>query len=365
MVRNASLSSYLCPLIIVTDFLEICYHVYNVHLHEIALHTDHDADDFRPPFSLEVETPSRKRMSPPFISAIMVCISSSQRALDIFLGMGIEAVRASPTLLFVRISYLVVILMKLSTSSSTPSSDLGRILDSEDCKVFHYTEKTIAHMDAVASADNHKKHVLAFKFLHILIHLNGWFRKQTDQLNAKAIPTRSSGYDRDSQSKQTPDSEASPSSTSVPHYSNATTVSSAATPIDFEDLSQENYLAPSNPQSGKSGNFLYDNSRCLIEKAFASNDPEPAPAPLPQASPTWSTEVQASSEFQDQGYSFPSYSNGPFDFPMDIDPNLFSQLVNTELYEYSGGNVMLNGEDEMVYTEMPEIDWANWPLAPC
>ena len=335
--------------------LEINYHVNNVNLHEIALHADHDADDFRPPFSLAATRPSSKSLSPPYISAIMVCISSSQRLIDIFLGMSIEAVRACPRLLWIRLCYAVVILMKLSISASTPSSELGKIIDPGDCKVLYYSEKVIAYLDKISTVASQKKHDLSFRFLHVLTNLNFWYQKHTLQLNA------TSGQN-ETLSKQEP--ESLPSVVGVSASQDMTSVMSPRAPMTSgsEAIPQDSHFAPYKPQTLSDFDLLQDNSKSSTSNAIDRNALELAPAPAPASAsapltqaPFWSNDVQPFSAFPEP---VDSISNAPFDFPMDLDPNLFSQLFNKELYE---GNLMFNGEDGMDYTNMPDTDWANWP----
>ena len=73
-------------------FLEITYHANNIYLHEIALHPDHDADDFKPPFSVAVKDsiprPPTGPLSPPYANAIIQCVSSSDALIETFLDMG-------------------------------------------------------------------------------------------------------------------------------------------------------------------------------------------------------------------------------------------------------------------------------------
>ena len=337
--------------------LEINYHVNNVNLHEIALHADHDADDFRPPFSLAAKRPSSKSLSPPYISAIMVCISSSQRLIDIFLGMSIEAVRACPRLLWIRLCYAIVILMKLSISASTPSSELGKIIDPGDCKVLYYSERVIAYLDKISTVASQKKHDLSFRFLHVLTNLNFWYQRHTLQLN----PTS-----RQNETLLKREPESLPSVVGASASQDMTSVRSPNAPMssDSEAIPQDSHFAPYKPQSLSDFNLLQDNSRTPTSNAIDQNTLEPAPAPASASAPLtqapfWSNDVQpSSSAFPEPVDSFTSTSNAPFDFPMDLDPNLFSQLFNKELYD---GNLMFGGEDGMDYTNVPDTDWANWP----
>lgn len=334
--------------------LEINYHVNNVNLHEIALHADHDADEFRPPFSLETTRPSSKTLSPPHVSAIMVCINSSQRLIDIVLGMSIEAVRSCPRLLWIRLCYAVVILMKLHISASTPSSELGKIIDPGDCKVHYYSERVIAYLDEIATKASWKKHDISFRFLHVLTNLNFWFQKHTLQLNATC-------EQNETISKQEPESLASVVGVSASQDSTSVVSPSEPMTSDSEAIPQDSRFAPYNPQSLSDFSLLQDNSKSSTSNTIDRNALAPAsasaPPPLTQA-PFWYNSVQPSSAFPEPVDSFTSISNGPFDFPMELDPNFFSLSFDKEFFE---SNLTLNREDGMDYTNMPDTDWANWP----
>lgn len=72
-------------------FLSITYHANNIYLHEIALHPDHDAEDFKPPFSVamndSLKHPHTGALTPPYINAIIQCLSSSDALIETFLNM--------------------------------------------------------------------------------------------------------------------------------------------------------------------------------------------------------------------------------------------------------------------------------------
>ncbi len=304
--------------------------------------------------------PSSKRLSPPYISAIMVCISSSQRLIEVFLGMSIEAVRASPRLLWIRLCYALVILMKLSISANTPSSELGKIIDPGDCKALYYSERVIAYMDEIATVGSQKKHDISLRLLGVLTNLNFWFQKHTLQLNATSGQNGTLGSDKTALPKQKQENPASVNRGSASQYSTAVMSSRATMTSGSEAISQDRHLAPYKPSPPSNFNLLQDNGKSCTSNAFDCNSLERAQAPLTQAPSSWSSSVQPSSATPEPEYSFTSMSNEPFDFPMEIDPNFFSQLFSKELYETSGNSLMLNGEDGMDYTNMPDNDWANW-----
>lgn len=344
--------------------LEISYHVNKVNLHEIALHAEHDADEFRPPFSLEATRSSSKRLSPPYINAIMVCISSSQRLIDVFLGMSVEALRASPRFLWTRLCYAVVILMKLSISASTPTSELGKIIDPEECKVRYYSERVIAYMDKIATASSQKHHDISFRFLRVLTNLNFWFQKHTLQLNAASGENKTLGSDKTALSKQKRGNSASAVGAGASQDSTSFVSSRATMTSDSQAISQDSHPTPYKPQPPSHSNLFQDNGKSQASNAFEHNPLEPAPAPtsLTQA-PSWFNGFQLSPANPEPECSSTSIPNGPLDFPMELDPNFLSQLFSKELYEtgVDVGDFMLNGEDGMTYTNMSDNDWANWP----
>ena len=347
--------------------LELCYHVNKVNLHEIALHAEHDADEFRPPFSLETTKSSSKRLSPPYINAIMVCISSSQRVIDVFLGMSVEALRAAPRFLWTRLCYAVVILMKLSISASTPSSELGKVIDPEECKVLYYSERVITYMDKIATACSPKQHDISFRFLRVLNNLNFWYRKHTLQLNATGGENKTLGSDKTVLSKQEQDESASAVGVNASLDSTSFISSRPTMTPDSEGTSQESYPAPYNAEPPSHANLFQDIGKSRASNALESNplEPAPAPAPLTQA-PSWFNGLQPSPANPESGYSSTSVPNGPFDFPMELDPNFYSQLFSKELYEtgVGVGDFMLTEEEGMDYTNMSDTDWANWPQLP-
>lgn len=342
--------------------LEINYHVNKVNLHEIALHAEHDADEFRPPFSLEATRFSSKRLSPPYINAIMVCISSSQRLLDIFLGMSVEALRASPRFMWTRLCYAVVILMKLSISASTPSSELGKIIDPEECKVLYYSERVITYMDKIATASSRKEHDMSFRFLRVLTSLKFWYRKHTLQLSATGGENKGLGPDKTALSRQEPDHSASAVGVSASQDSSPFMSSRATMTPDSQAFSQDSHPALYKPQPLSHSNFLQDNGNSRASNTFDRNLLETAPASAPMAqAPSWSNDFPPSSVNPEPEYSAVSISDGPFNFPMELDPNFISQLFSKDSYGTGVGDFMLNGEEAMDYTNMPDNDWANWP----
>lgn len=106
----------------------------------------------------------------------MTCISSTHIFLNTVLEMHPNSVRTLPIFQLVRMIYGVVILIKLSLSASTPTSEIGKVLDYESVQVTQYMDKLLVHL---MRALDPEKHRVASKFLAILMTLKSWYSEQT------------------------------------------------------------------------------------------------------------------------------------------------------------------------------------------
>ena len=109
----------------------------------------------------------------------MTCVSSTHTFLNIFLEMSIKTVRALPIFQMVRMIYGVIVLIKLSLSASTPTSEIGKTLDYESLKVTHYMDKLLVHLMRALGPEKNR---VASKFLAILMTLKSWLSQQTLKL---------------------------------------------------------------------------------------------------------------------------------------------------------------------------------------
>ena len=164
------------------SFLEVNYHVNNVFMHEFSMHPDHDPEDFRPPFYVATQLISKipTDQDPAYVNAIMECVSSAQSVLKLYLGMSIETVRALPALIYVRVLYCCVVLIKLEISMNAPSSELGNVLDQQSLNVSSYLQRILAHHVTIVGKEG--RNVGPAKFLMILKRLIGWYHTYRSQL---------------------------------------------------------------------------------------------------------------------------------------------------------------------------------------
>ena len=338
-----------------TAFLEITYHASNIYIHEIALHPDHDAEDFRPPFFIAVKLPSTQSqtiLTPPFVNAIIQCMSSADALLSTFLNMSVKEILRCPTLVYVRVIYAVVILIKLSISTSMPSSELGKIISQSSNKIDTFLDKLLIHFRAVATLEQGGKHVLSSVFLRILTKLKLWFEHQKNQPCGSTIAETSSiegekngVLDEDPWSP--PSTE--PTEASVNYDQEA--------PYSFADPPQPTTQSTSNFQvqaSDKIGFFPDYNTPDFLG-LNTNNLNQQTSQPMQAAS--WPTSFQPNPSYSEP--LNPNYQG----YPMDLDPNLWTHLANAELDQNRQDNVMYDADSyaNLDYTAIPEFNWGTWP----
>ncbi|KAG4428108.1 hypothetical protein IFR05_016411 [Cadophora sp. M221] len=179
----------------VNDALMIQYYHSQLFLHEVALHDDHPPEDFRPPFDLtkilSIHTIPGAKDS--FIDATANLISSAQSMLDIILGMDVGTLRSLPIYNFVRMSYSVVILIKLFISTKSPTSKIGEVLDSEQLKVGIYLKALI---DVLVAAVGPMECRAPYTFLGMLMRFYGWYKSQESSQTFTPPPVDSPAVDQ-------------------------------------------------------------------------------------------------------------------------------------------------------------------------
>lgn len=314
------------------DTLEITYHVNQVYLHEIALHADHDAEDFRPPFSITSRPSSKTRITPAYVNATLTCVSSSQSLLEFFLSMDPETVRALPTMAHARVVYCVVILMKLTISSSLPSNELSQILDPQDLRVDFYLTNIVVQFKAVTNLENDKKHILAGQFLNILTKLKVWYESLKGQQAPKNDQHLVINPNQEQKGRPATDTVAENATGLVPGG-------------PTYGLVEDNFNF-SLPPISNGPNFFTDISRDPNNPTDDSASTSSIPAQ------SWPNHNQSIFNYPETESLFPS-SNVPFDFPMEVDPNMFTHLMDAELSQ--------NGQGWQAdsYINMPDFNWTN------
>jgi hypothetical protein len=155
-------------------------HVVNLYMHEIAMHVDHNVDEFKPPYSEETlrglgDGSGDEVLTPHHVAALSACLQSIDGIFETFLGFDVDTVRCLPVANFVRVAYAVVVLIKMYFSASTPNSDVGKVFNKNNMKVEEYLEGLVTLFRASSSEDKSRA---SAKFLMVLVMLQTWFHRQ-------------------------------------------------------------------------------------------------------------------------------------------------------------------------------------------
>ncbi|KAI9836313.1 MAG: hypothetical protein M1837_003420 [Sclerophora amabilis] len=160
-----------------TPDLTLNSHIINLYMHEVAMHVDHNVDDFKPPFTedaFKAQQAHSDLLTPVHISALTTCLSSIHTVIDIFMSFDVHTIRELPIFNFVRVAYTLVVLIKLYSTATAPNSELGKVFRKEDMKVEHYLYGLLGTFRTAAEDEKCRP---ASKFLMILMMLKTWFQK--------------------------------------------------------------------------------------------------------------------------------------------------------------------------------------------
>lgn len=364
--------------------MDLNFYVNNIFVHEIALHPEHDPEDFRPPFYVATNPSSRTpvNMTPAYVNAIMSCLSSAQSVLRIFFTMEVQVARACPSLLFVRILYSSVLLIKLDMSARGTSSKIGRVLDPESLQVQSYLDNALKHMTKIVGSDG--RNLLPSKFFMILRKLNMWYRKQSGRPDAKdggeslePLKYFAARFNPEEHSVLRCQPGVSPSLNSSLDEQPAA-VQSSPTLMDSERRRQRAAVHP--PSKDSSHSFTH--TQLTQRRPAAGNtiaDFSAPPTTSAQSgfgldntySPNLSTAGQASTDYSSPEYNLQAANNVPYDFPMEVNQSMFTHLVDAEPFpanqdtSWMANDWMSDGVD---YSNMQDINWTlsdpwiNFPL---
>lgn len=163
-------------------------HTTSLYLHEIALHFNHNIEDFRLPFteeSLKSVNNTSDTLTQNQMAALEACLKAAHGILDTMLAFELQSIKSLPMLLFfVRCVYAIVILIKMHVAVCTPNSELGKMMKPDDLRVDYYLDGLIGLFGFVAKdTEDFRPHP---KILRILGVLKEWFNKHKDNVTAMA-----------------------------------------------------------------------------------------------------------------------------------------------------------------------------------
>lgn len=161
--------------------LKITENVLSLYMHEVAMHVDHNVEEFKPPFTEEslrggqIGQDSTAPLTAIHINALSTCLTAIDGIFMTFLSIDIETIRLLPVMHFVRVAYAVVVLIKMYFAAAVEGSELGRVMDKDNMKVELYLDRLLEQFRAAAANDKSRP---ATKFLMVLVMLKTWFHRQ-------------------------------------------------------------------------------------------------------------------------------------------------------------------------------------------
>ncbi|KAF2766828.1 hypothetical protein EJ03DRAFT_353596 [Teratosphaeria nubilosa] len=163
--------------------------VTSLYLHEIALHFNHNIEDFRVPFTEEslksVHAGTSDTLTANQVAALESCLKAAHGILDVFLSFDQDTAKCLPMLLFfVRCVYAIVILIKMHVAVCTPNSELGKMMRPDDLKVESYIERLVGCFRYVQEDGSMAPHP---KIMRILGVLREWFGRHKAVVNGGVV----------------------------------------------------------------------------------------------------------------------------------------------------------------------------------
>ncbi|KAL7943710.1 hypothetical protein V8C42DRAFT_328235 [Trichoderma barbatum] len=161
----------------------IHYHMVLISLHEPAFYDGHDMEDFRPPYKLR-SLPLAKNLGNYFsldvANSFAQCVASAQKVIHTFLDIPIETLQIMPVIIYTRITYAAVVLMKFDVSARVPQS-VACLLDNVE---FNPKVLLLQLFNKLALAEGSKRLVVPSIFREALSRMTRWYIDQFESLQA-------------------------------------------------------------------------------------------------------------------------------------------------------------------------------------
>jgi hypothetical protein len=170
--------------------LLMAYYQNSIYLYErIAIDGNFDDKEninhklFMPPQTITsiIYNQQKGPLSAAYVNAVVACIESMHNLLEAFLTLDIQALRVVPIIVYVRMSYSIVVLIKVYIS--TFSTVIGSVLDRKSLKVDHYLSACMSRLKEAAGG---RKFRVPDKWLSILSNIDGWYRKHDKSIDQRA-----------------------------------------------------------------------------------------------------------------------------------------------------------------------------------
>lgn len=169
--------------------LELAEAFTGIYLHEVALHSGSTSDDMQPPFTEEVlatmKPTGRTIPSATHIKCLSDCLTNIYSMLDTFLSISVEDLRCQPVFQFVRVMYVLVVLVKINLGTSTQEPPNEEIATNGVRKIHAYINQLIERLHHAAEGDQCAS---AAKFGLVISSLKKCFEKLSESSELKGQP---------------------------------------------------------------------------------------------------------------------------------------------------------------------------------
>ncbi|GAW14714.1 hypothetical protein ANO14919_041170 [Xylariales sp. No.14919] len=156
--------------------LLLSFSVMNLYMHEIALQTNEEQTAASNAEALRDPIPGLgDSLTAAHISALSSCLTAIDGIFETFLSLDESTIRCLPIFNLVRVSYAVVVLIKIYFSATSPNSELGKVINKDNMKVAEYLDRLLEKFQKTAASDKSRP---AGKFLMVLLMVRSWFHKQ-------------------------------------------------------------------------------------------------------------------------------------------------------------------------------------------
>ncbi|KAI1122508.1 hypothetical protein F5Y10DRAFT_72395 [Nemania abortiva] len=304
--------------------LLLSFSVMSLYMHEIALQTNEEystsnAEALRDPIPSAGDS-----LTSAHISALSSCLTAIDGIFETFLSLDISTIRCLPIFNFVRVAYAVVVLIKIYFSASSPTGELGKVIEKENMKVSEYIDRLLEKFRETAASDKSRP---AGKFLMVLVMVRGWFHKQ-GQSQSQGRPQGDQNIDPTLKSSQAPQNN--PTANPPQFRDNGS--------LTHTSNDQQHRYQP--PQNTKPSEYNQANTPLQLLSEIATgngpsrNNQNSGPPPAPNLNPP----------------NFPSWMGAGMHLPYIYDPN-------TGLPTSTAGGTAAMGP-----TGQPLVPWQNGPF---
>ncbi|CAK7216081.1 hypothetical protein SBRCBS47491_002711 [Sporothrix bragantina] len=141
-----------------TNSLLIQYNTIMCLLHESCLYNEFDPSDLKPPYRLSIPSPSasdaptRRPMTAAHMASRRICLMAARSLIGLFLSSPTDQLLGSPVVVYARVGYAVLMLLKLQISAALPGGAMqGLMIDTATgdsaTQTYQYLESLIARLE--------------------------------------------------------------------------------------------------------------------------------------------------------------------------------------------------------------------------